>query len=57
MKTNDWSIIFCTECAEPTPPCCGMMTDHMGFICDDCLNHEMEKYEHEFARIVKDATR
>jgi len=42
-----WTIIFCSECREPTPPGCGMMTDHMGFICDECLNTEMEKYNNE----------
>jgi len=43
MKYNsEWSIIFCAICQEPTPPVSGMKTDHLGFVCDDCLNHEME---------------
>ena len=40
-----WTIIFCQECYEPTPPGCGLMTDHMGFICDECLNNEMDQYD------------
>jgi len=40
-----WTIIFCSECREPTPPGCGMMTDHLGFVCDECLNTEMDKYD------------
>ena len=42
MKKNDWQIIFCSHCNEPTPPLCGILTDHIGFICDDCLLNETE---------------
>lgn len=42
MQPRSWSILFCRVCQEPTPPYCGMKTDHLGFVCDDCLNTEME---------------
>jgi len=42
MKKNDWSILFCTLCCEPTPPANGLITDYNRFICDECLN-ELER--------------
>ena len=36
---KDWRILFCTQCEEPTPPRSGLLTDTLGFVCDDCLNH------------------
>lgn len=42
MYNQKWVIIFCELCQEPTPPLCGMMTDELGFVCDDCLNIELE---------------
>jgi len=58
MKRNEWSILFCTKCYEPTPPVSGMMTDHLGFVCDDCLNNELGKEDFdEFEGVVEDAAR
>jgi hypothetical protein len=39
MKSNDWKIIFCQRCEEPTPPSSGMKTP-FGFLCDYCMNTE-----------------
>jgi len=44
-SAGQWTIIFCSECGEPTPPISGMLTDYMVFICDECLNTEMDKYD------------
>jgi len=42
---GQWTIIFCSECGEPTPPISGMITDYQVFICDECLNTEMDQYD------------
>ena len=52
METTQWKILFCQECLEPTPPISGMMTDHRGFICDECLNTELEGNNDELAPIT-----
>lgn len=56
MKLKVWKIIFCGICEEPTVPANGILTDHMGFVCDECLNTELEEINVKFAPASGDET-